>query len=83
MFMKMMNVKAERTDTYEGSSKYLIFYLVGLSKDILARHNMHHSKEQAFTFIMMLIFFRCTVSLNNSTEYTWPTPLTCFHVKEL
>ena len=26
---------------------------------------MHHSKEQVFTFIMMLIFSRCTVSFNN------------------
>ena len=26
---------------------------------------MHHSKELAFTFIMMLVFSRCTVSFNN------------------
>ena len=34
---------------------------------------MHHSKELAFTFIMMLVFSRCLVSLNNSTLH-WPTP---------
>ena len=26
---------------------------------------MHHSKELAFTFIMMLVFSLCTVSFNN------------------
>ena len=26
---------------------------------------MHHSKDQVFTFIMMLICSRCTVSINN------------------
>ena len=31
---------------------------------------MHHSNDQVFTFIMMLIFSRCTVSINNySTLY--------------
>ena len=31
---------------------------------------MHHSKDLVFTFIMMLIFSRCTVSINNySTLY--------------
>ena len=31
---------------------------------------MHHSKVLVFTFIMMLIFSRCTVSINNySTLY--------------
>ena len=32
---------------------------------------MHHSKELAFTFKMMLVFSRCTVSFNNySTLHT-------------
>ena len=26
---------------------------------------MHHSSELAFAFIMMLVFSRCTVSINN------------------
>ena len=26
---------------------------------------MHHSKDQVYTFIMMLIFSRCIVSINN------------------
>ena len=31
---------------------------------------MHHSKDLVFTFIMMLIFSRCTVLINNySTLY--------------
>ena len=71
-----------KSDTYEGSSKSSDIYLVALSRGIFERHNMHHSREQAFTFIMMLIFSPCTVSLNNSTHYTRPTPLTCFHVKD-
>ena len=45
--------------------KVLIFTLQVLSRVIFARHNMHHSTELAFNFIMMLIFSRCTVSLNN------------------
>ena len=51
----------------------------------MARHNMHNLKELAFTFIMMLIFSRCTVSLNNySTLYmAYLIPLACFHVIEL
>ena len=46
---------------------------------------MHHLNEQALTFIMMLIFFRCTVSLNNySTIYkVHSIPLACFRVIEL
>ena len=41
---------------------------------------MHHSKELAFTFIMMLVFSRCTVSFNNySTLYmAHSIPLACF-----
>ena len=40
---------------------------------------MHHSKEIAFIFIMVLILSRCTVSLNNySILY-----MACFHVIEL
>ena len=31
---------------------------------------MHHSKDLVFNFIMMLIFSRCTISINNySTLY--------------
>ena len=46
---------------------------------------MHHSKEDVYTFIMMLIFSRCTVSFNNySTLYmVLSIPLACFHVIEL
>ena len=38
---------------------------------------MHHLKELAFAFIMMLVFSPCLVSLNNSTlymatAYHWP-----------
>ena len=46
---------------------------------------MQHLNEQALTFIMMLVFSRCTVSLNNySTIYMVRSiPLACFHVIEL
>ena len=46
---------------------------------------MHHSKEEVYTFIMMLNFYRCTVSFNNySTLYmVHSMPLACFHVIEL
>ena len=46
---------------------------------------MHHLNEQALTFIMMLVFSRRTVSLNNySTVYmVLSIPLACFHVIEL
>ena len=46
---------------------------------------MHHSNEQDFTFIMMLIFSRYIVSFNNySTLYmAHSIPLACFHVIEL
>ena len=46
---------------------------------------MHHSKDLVFTFIMMLIFSRCTVSINNySTLYMVHTiPLAFFHIIEL
>ena len=46
---------------------------------------MLYSKEQAFNFIMMLIFSRCTASLNNySILYiAHSIPLACFHVIEL
>ena len=46
---------------------------------------MHRLNEQALAFIMMLVFSRCTVSLNNySTIYmVHSIPLACFHVKEL
>ena len=40
---------------------------------------MHHLKELAFTFIMKLVFSRCTVSFNNySTLYmAHSIPLAC------
>ena len=43
---------------------------------------MHHSKDLVFTFIMMLIFSRCTVSINNySTLYmVHSIPLAFFHI---
>ena len=46
---------------------------------------MRHLNEQALTFIMMLVFSRCTVSLiNYSTIYmVHSILLACFHVKEL
>ena len=46
---------------------------------------MHLSKERVFTFIMMLIFFRCTVSFNNyiTLYIAHSIPLRCFHVIEL
>ena len=46
---------------------------------------MRHSKERVFTFIMMLIVYRCTVSLNNySTLYmAHSIPMACFHAIEL
>ena len=46
---------------------------------------MRHSNELAFTFIMMLVFSRCTVLFNNySTLYmAHSMPLACFLVIEL
>ena len=46
---------------------------------------MHHSKELAFTFMMVLIFSRSTVSVNNySMLYmVHSIPLTFFHIIEL
>ena len=46
---------------------------------------MHYSKELAFTFIVMLVFSRCTVLFNNysTLNMTHSIPLTCFHVIEL
>ena len=46
---------------------------------------MQHSKELVSTFIMMLIFSRCTVSFNsyNTLYMAHSIPLACFHVKEL
>ena len=55
--------------TYEGCSKSSDLYFVSLSRDIFERHTMHHLKELAFAFIMMLVFSPCLVSLNNSTLY--------------
>ena len=56
-----------------------------VARDIFERHTMHHSNVQALAFIMMLVFSRCTVSLNNySTIYmVHSIPLACFHVIEL
>ena len=46
---------------------------------------MHHLNEQVLAFIMMLVFSRCAVSLNNySIIYmVHSIPLACFHVIEL
>ena len=46
---------------------------------------MHHLQELAFTFIMMLILSRCTVSFNNyNTLYmAHSIPLAYFHVIEV
>ena len=46
---------------------------------------MQHLNEQALNFIMMLVFSRCTVSLNYySTIYmVHSIPLACVHVIEL
>ena len=62
--------------TYEGWSKSSDVYLAALSRDIFERHTMHHSKELAFIFIMMLVFSRCTVSFNTviTAHSIWPTP---------
>ena len=46
-------------------SKSFDLYLVALSREMFERHTMHHSKELALTFIMMLVFSRCTVFFNN------------------
>ena len=59
--------------------------LVALSRDIFERHTMHHSKDLVFTFIMMLMFSQCTVSINNySILYiVHSIPLAFFHIIEL
>ena len=46
---------------------------------------MHHSTDVVFTFIMMLVFSRCTVSIDNySTLYMAHfIPLAFFHIVEL
>ena len=46
---------------------------------------MHHSKDQVFTFIMMVIFSCCTVSINNySTLYMVNSiPLPFFHIRSM
>ena len=45
---------------------------------------MHHSKELVFTFIMMLVFSRCTVSLKITARYmAHSIILACFHVIEI
>ena len=43
---------------------------------------MHHSKKLAFTFIMILIISRFTVSFNNYSKLymTHFIPLACFYV---
>ena len=42
---------------------------------------MHHSKDLDFTFIMMLIFSHCTVSINNYSPLymVHSIPLAFFH----
>ena len=46
---------------------------------------MHHSKDAVFNFVMVLIFSRSTVSVNNySMLYmVHSIPLTFFHIIEL
>ena len=46
---------------------------------------MHHSKDLVFTFIMMLIFSRCTVSFDNYSKLfiVHSIPLAFFHIIEL
>ena len=46
---------------------------------------MYHSKDLVFTFIIMLIFSRCTVPVNNySMLYmVHSIPLAFLHIKEL
>ena len=45
---------------------------------------MHHSKERVITFIMMLIFSRCTVSVNNYiTLYMVDSIPLCFYHKSI
>ena len=45
---------------------------------------MHHSKDLVFTFIMMLIFSRSTVSFDNYSIYymVHSIPLAFFHIIE-
>ena len=58
------------TQQYEGWSKSSDRCLVALSRDIFERHTMHHSKDLVFTFMVMLMVSRCTVSINSySTLY--------------
>ena len=49
---------------------------------------MQHLKDLTFTFVMMLIFSGCTVSLNNYSilyiaHSIMSIPLACFHDIEL
>ena len=46
---------------------------------------MHHLNDQVFTFMMMLIFSGCTVTINNySMLYmVHSIPLAFFHIMEL
>ena len=48
---------------YEGLSKSSDRCLVALSRDILKRHTMPHSKDLDFTFKMVLILSSCTFSI--------------------
>ena len=70
---------------YEGWSKSSDRCLVALSRDCFERHAMHHSKDQVFTFIMMLICSRCTVSFHNysTLHMVHSIPLAFFHIIEL
>ena len=61
--------------------KVLIFTLYLCPETFFERHTKYHLKELAFTFIMMLVFSPCLVSLNNSILYmAHSIPLACFHV---
>ena len=73
------------TELYEGCSNSSDLYLVALFRDIFERHTMYHSKEMYFTFIMLLISSRRTVSFNNySILYiAHSIQMTCFRFIEL
>ena len=45
---------------------------------------MQHSKELGFTFIKMLIFYHCAVSINNYSilDMVQSIPVACFHIIE-
>ena len=62
----------------------LVFYWITCTfvQRHFERHTLHYSKDQVFTFIMMLICSRCAVSINNySMLYmVHSIPLAFFHI---